>query len=167
MLERQKAVTARDEVEDNLFMHYACMYARMWGIFTCSVIRSMDACCARRQLLSRRWCLNVYPKPFSFRLLITWTHLSSSFRKSIYCHDNWPTRTPPTLWCISIFICNTYATQGKWFPHEDQKLRQLVDVSGDNIQWSSIAREIKTRNARQCRERWNCYLNPDLMVSKY
>ena len=43
---------------------------------------------------------------------------------------------------------------------EDNELRQYVELYGP-INWSFIASCMKTRNARQCRERWCQYLSPE------
>ncbi|OHS99489.1 Myb-like DNA-binding domain containing protein [Tritrichomonas foetus] len=44
---------------------------------------------------------------------------------------------------------------------EDQQLFALVQVFGEQ-KWRIIAKMMKNRNSRQCRERWNYYLNPKL-----
>ncbi|OHS97993.1 hypothetical protein TRFO_09164 [Tritrichomonas foetus] len=49
----------------------------------------------------------------------------------------------------------------KFTPEEDDKLLKLVQTHGSK-NWITIAQLMETRNPRQCRERWNNYLNPDL-----
>ncbi|KAH0791115.1 Myb-like DNA-binding domain containing protein [Histomonas meleagridis] len=44
---------------------------------------------------------------------------------------------------------------------EDQKLRQLVEEKGSHA-WHEIQELMPNRTARQCRERWNLYLSPDV-----
>lgn len=44
---------------------------------------------------------------------------------------------------------------------EDELLRRLVNEHGEN-NWGYIASLMKSRNARQCRERWRTYLRPSL-----
>ena len=44
---------------------------------------------------------------------------------------------------------------------EDKKLKELVKIYG--CSWTKISEEIKTKSARQCRNRWKLYLNPDLI----
>ena len=51
--------------------------------------------------------------------------------------------------------------KSKFTPEEDKKLLQLVQNSTD-VDWSYIASQLPNRNPRQCRERWQNYLNPDL-----
>ncbi|OHT01031.1 Myb-like DNA-binding domain containing protein [Tritrichomonas foetus] len=66
----------------------------------------------------------------------------------------------------------------KFTPEEDNHLLALVEKYGAK-DWASISQKMQTRNARQCRERWNNYVNPalrtepwtheedDLLESKY
>jgi hypothetical protein len=49
----------------------------------------------------------------------------------------------------------------KFSPEEDAKLLDLVQRYGAK-DWMKIANLMETRNARQCRERFKNYLNPDL-----
>ena len=49
----------------------------------------------------------------------------------------------------------------KLTPDEDQKLINLVMKYGSR-DWLYISQKMMTRNPRQCRERWNNYLNPNL-----
>jgi hypothetical protein len=44
---------------------------------------------------------------------------------------------------------------------EDDKLRRLVEALGTS-NWATISQLMGTKNARQCRERWYNYLDPDL-----
>jgi hypothetical protein len=53
--------------------------------------------------------------------------------------------------------------KNKWRPDEDQQLHALVDQYGTN--WNKIASFFPDRNARQCRNRWNNYVNPILDFS--
>ena len=61
-------------------------------------------------------------------------------------------------------LLNRYAPKiikVKFTPEEDEKLRRLVGDSVD-IDWAKIAAQLPNRNQRQCRERWQNYLNPTL-----
>jgi hypothetical protein len=49
----------------------------------------------------------------------------------------------------------------KFTPEEDTSLTHLVTSLGTS-NWKRIASLMGTRNARQCRERWNNYLDPEL-----
>lgn len=54
----------------------------------------------------------------------------------------------------------------KFLPQEDKRLVFLVNKHGTR-DWNIIADEMKTRNARQCRERWNYYLSPSVSTSAW
>ena len=47
----------------------------------------------------------------------------------------------------------------KFTHEEDEQLRRLVKVFGDNS-WSEVASCMPGRNKRQCKERWTNYLSP-------
>lgn len=51
--------------------------------------------------------------------------------------------------------------KGPWTPDEDAKVIRLVKLHG-NKKWSFIARQLKGRLGKQCRERWYNHLNPDI-----
>lgn len=51
--------------------------------------------------------------------------------------------------------------KSKFTPEEDKKLVELVNNSTD-VDWNKIAAQFTNRNPRQCRERWQNYLNPSL-----
>lgn len=46
-------------------------------------------------------------------------------------------------------------------PEEDARLRELISEKGDKS-WNIIASLLPNRTARQCRERWNLYLSPQV-----
>jgi hypothetical protein len=54
----------------------------------------------------------------------------------------------------------------KFTPEEDAMLIHLVSRFGTDA-WKKIARLMETRNGRQCRERYNNYLNPNLNQSPW
>jgi hypothetical protein len=49
----------------------------------------------------------------------------------------------------------------KFTPEEDSKLLELVAQLGPK-RWIEVSAQLGTRNPRQCRERYNNYLNPEL-----
>jgi hypothetical protein len=51
--------------------------------------------------------------------------------------------------------------KGPWTQEEDSKVVELVKLHG-NKKWSFIARQLKGRLGKQCRERWYNHLNPDI-----
>ena len=46
-------------------------------------------------------------------------------------------------------------------PEEDQKIRELVAEKGTRS-WPEITEQLPGRTTRQCRERWNLYLSPEV-----
>jgi hypothetical protein len=52
--------------------------------------------------------------------------------------------------------------KGTWGAEEDKRLAGLVHRYGDHEAWKHICLELGGRNTKQCRERWNNHLNPDL-----
>lgn len=56
--------------------------------------------------------------------------------------------------------------KGPWTPEEDEKVIRLVKLHG-NKKWSFIARQLKGRLGKQCRERWYNHLNPDINKSEW
>ncbi|XP_047167807.1 transcription factor MYB64-like [Vigna umbellata] len=51
--------------------------------------------------------------------------------------------------------------KGQWNKEEDRKLIRLVKQHGDK-KWSEIAEKLEGRVGKQCRERWNNHLRPDI-----
>lgn len=49
----------------------------------------------------------------------------------------------------------------KFTAEEDAELIQIVQKQGSKG-WAKIAKKLKTKSAKQCRERWTNYLNPTL-----
>ncbi|XP_058739451.1 transcription factor MYB118-like [Vicia villosa] len=52
-------------------------------------------------------------------------------------------------------------TKGQWSENEDRILVQLVNQFGSR-EWSQIAKFLSGRIGKQCRERWNNHLRPDI-----
>ena len=52
--------------------------------------------------------------------------------------------------------------RSKFTHEEDEKLKQLVENLG-NDDWVSISNKMSGRNPRQCRDRWNNYLSPNVV----
>ncbi|KAK7372075.1 hypothetical protein VNO80_05444 [Phaseolus coccineus] len=51
--------------------------------------------------------------------------------------------------------------KGQWNKEEDRKLIRLVKQHGDK-KWAEIAENLEGRVGKQCRERWNNHLRPDI-----
>jgi hypothetical protein len=56
--------------------------------------------------------------------------------------------------------------KAKFTPEEDARLREVVERCGTS-DWSVVAREMFDRKPRQCRERWNNYVNPVIVSSAW
>ena len=59
-----------------------------------------------------------------------------------------------------------YKPHNKWSKEEDNHLRILVEEFGEN-DWRHLAKKMEGRNSRQCRERWQYYLNPKLKQGEW
>eukprot|EP01043_Picozoa_sp_COSAG02_P007642 COSAG02_NODE_232_length_27935_cov_16.544511_12_plen_440_part_00 len=59
-------------------------------------------------------------------------------------------------------------SKGLWTKEEDDLLKKLVlESPGSRAEWSSIATRMKTRNSKQCRERWLNHLNPHIRKGEW
>ena len=58
------------------------------------------------------------------------------------------------------------APHSKFSNKEDETLKRLVEELGTE-KWTDIAEKLGTKNARQCRERWMNYLNPNINRQKF
>ncbi|KAG9353321.1 hypothetical protein JZ751_017898 [Albula glossodonta] len=56
--------------------------------------------------------------------------------------------------------------KGPWTKEEDEKVIELVNKYG-NKQWAMVAKHLKGRLGKQCRERWHNHLNPDVKKSSW
>jgi len=54
----------------------------------------------------------------------------------------------------------------KFSQEEDQLLTSLVQKYGTD-DWIKVSEEMENRNPRQCRERWNNYVNPSLQNDQW
>lgn len=61
---------------------------------------------------------------------------------------------------------NNQRRKCKFTPEEDCLLRALVCKFGVN-NWNTVANHMISRNARQCRERWNNYLSPNIRADPW
>ncbi|XP_056589836.1 v-myb avian myeloblastosis viral oncogene homolog-like 2a isoform X2 [Triplophysa dalaica] len=56
--------------------------------------------------------------------------------------------------------------KGSWTREEDEKLIKLVSLYGDK-NWSTIAKGLKSRRGKQCRERWHNHLDPSVIKTPW
>ena len=58
-------------------------------------------------------------------------------------------------------VINPSLIPTKWSKEEDEKIIEWVGKKGP-IQWTKLSKEIPGKSNKQCRERWNNYLNPNI-----
>jgi hypothetical protein len=56
--------------------------------------------------------------------------------------------------------------KSKFSPDEDARLLEIVSQTGCQ-DWLKVAAQLKGRNPRQCRERWNNYVNPSITTAPW
>lgn len=77
------------------------------------------------------------------------THFTSPVRSEYQCQQRWQKVLNPDL------------IKGPWTKEEDAKVIELVHKYGPK-RWSLIAKHLRGRLGKQCRERWHNHLNPDI-----
>ncbi|XP_052745259.1 myb-related protein A isoform X3 [Bicyclus anynana] len=80
-----------------------------------------------------------------------WEMISAQFtdRSDVQCQQRWTKVVNPEL------------VKGPWTKEEDEKVIELVSKYGPK-KWTLIARHLKGRIGKQCRERWHNHLNPSI-----
>uniref|UniRef100_A0AAY4EIV6 Uncharacterized protein n=1 Tax=Denticeps clupeoides TaxID=299321 RepID=A0AAY4EIV6_9TELE len=66
-------------------------------------------------------------------------------------------------WCK---VLDPDLVKGPWTKEEDEKVIELVNQYG-NKQWAMVAKHLKGRLGKQCRERWHNHLNPNVKKSSW
>jgi myb proto-oncogene protein len=75
-------------------------------------------------------------------------------RSDVQCQQRWTKVVNPEL------------VKGPWTKEEDEKVIELVNKYGAK-KWTLIARHLKGRIGKQCRERWHNHLNPKIKKSAW
>ncbi|KAM4687550.1 myb-related protein A [Discoglossus pictus] len=85
-----------------------------------------------------------------------WGLVASHFpnRSDVQCQHRWQKVLNPEL------------IKGPWTKEEDQRVIELVHKYGPK-RWSLIAKHLKGRIGKQCRERWHNHLNPEVKKSSW
>ncbi|KAK9538289.1 hypothetical protein VZT92_003473 [Zoarces viviparus] len=86
-----------------------------------------------------------------------WSSVSLHFkgqRTEVQCQRRWQHIKHPEL------------VKGPWTKEEDERVLKLVQTFGVK-RWSLIAKQLLTRNGKQCRERWHNHLNPTVKKSSW
>ncbi|XP_038606284.1 LOW QUALITY PROTEIN: myb-related protein B [Tachyglossus aculeatus] len=83
-----------------------------------------------------------------------WKFLASHFpnRSDQQCQYRW------------LRVLNPDLVKGPWTKEEDEKVIELVKKHGTK-QWTLIAKHLRGRLGKQCRERWHNHLNPEVKKS--
>ncbi|XP_025991710.1 myb-related protein A isoform X2 [Solenopsis invicta] len=82
---------------------------------------------------------------------LRWDIIAGQFpdRSDVQCQQRWAKVVNPEL------------VKGPWTKEEDEKVVELVGRYGPK-KWTLIARHLRGRIGKQCRERWHNHLNPEI-----
>lgn len=82
---------------------------------------------------------------------LRWDSVAANFpdRSDVQCQQRW------------VKVVNPELVKGPWTKEEDEKVVELVERYGPK-KWTLIARHLKGRIGKQCRERWHNHLNPGI-----
>ncbi|XP_077499540.1 myb-related protein A-like isoform X3 [Amblyomma americanum] len=85
-----------------------------------------------------------------------WAAIAQCFpdRSDVQCQQRWHKVLNPDL------------VKGSWSKEEDEKVVELVKKYGPK-KWTLIAKHLKGRIGKQCRERWHNHLNPAIKKSAW
>ncbi|KAL1512837.1 hypothetical protein ABEB36_002356 [Hypothenemus hampei] len=85
-----------------------------------------------------------------------WDLIAEHFkdRSDVQCQQRWTKVVNPEL------------VKGPWTKEEDEKVIELVNKFGAK-KWTLIARNLRGRIGKQCRERWHNHLNPKIKKSAW
>uniref|UniRef100_G1PV66 MYB proto-oncogene like 2 n=1 Tax=Myotis lucifugus TaxID=59463 RepID=G1PV66_MYOLU len=78
--------------------------------------------------------------------------------------SHFPNRTDQQCQYRWLRVLNPDLVKGPWTKEEDEKVIELVKKYGTK-QWTLIAKHLKGRLGKQCRERWHNHLNPEVKKS--
>ncbi|XP_036940175.1 myb-related protein B-like isoform X4 [Acanthopagrus latus] len=81
-------------------------------------------------------------------------HFKQGQRSDVECQRRWQQVKNPEL------------VKGPWTQEEDERVIDLVQKYGVK-RWSLIAKHLRSRNGKQCRERWHNHLNPTVKKSNW
>ncbi|XP_067930138.1 transcriptional activator Myb-like isoform X1 [Watersipora subatra] len=87
---------------------------------------------------------------------VDWRKISENFcaRNAGQCQNRWDNHLDPGI------------VKGPWTKEEDEMVTNLVSEYGAK-RWTLIARHLKGRTGKQCRERWHNHLNPEINKSAW
>ncbi|XP_061487531.1 myb-related protein B isoform X2 [Rhineura floridana] len=109
------------------------------------------------------------------RFKVKWSREEDELLNSLvtqFGHDwkflasHFPNRTEQQCQYRWLRVLNPVLVKGPWTKQEDQKVTELVKKYGTK-QWTLIAKHLKGRLGKQCRERWHNHLNPEVKKSSW
>lgn len=110
------------------------------------------------------------------KVKVKWTHEEDEKLKALvqklgttdwkYIGSYMPTHTEHQCQHRWFKVLDPELIKGAWTKEEDEKVIELVNRYG-NKQWAIVARHLKGRLGKQCRERWHNHLNPNVKKSSW
>ncbi|XP_019340180.1 myb-related protein B isoform X3 [Alligator mississippiensis] len=116
------------------------------------------------------------PEQRENRCKVKWTHEEDERLKALvkqfgqtdwkFLASHFPNRSDQQCQYRWLRVLNPDLVKGPWTKEEDQKVIELVKKYGTK-QWTQIAKHLKGRLGKQCRERWHNHLNPEVKKSSW
>ncbi|KAG9473901.1 myb-related protein B isoform X2 [Eleutherodactylus coqui] len=110
------------------------------------------------------------------RVKVKWTHEEDETLRALvkkYGQGEWkhiaslmPTRTEQQCQHRWHRVLHPDRVKGPWTKEEDEKVIELVKKYGTK-HWTLIAKQLRGRLGKQCRERWHNHLNPEVKKSSW
>ncbi|XP_044118944.1 myb-related protein B isoform X2 [Neovison vison] len=114
------------------------------------------------------------PEQRDSKCKVKWTHEEDEQLRTLvrqfgqqdwkFLASHFPNRTDQQCQYRWLRVLNPDLVKGPWTKEEDQKVIELVKKYGTK-QWTLIAKHLKGRLGKQCRERWHNHLNPEVKKS--
>ncbi|XP_042550711.1 myb-related protein B isoform X1 [Dipodomys spectabilis] len=105
---------------------------------------------------------------------VKWTHEEDEQLRALvrqfgqqdwkFLASHFPNRTDQQCQYRWLRVLNPDLVKGPWTKEEDEKVIELVKKYGTK-HWTLIAKHLKGRLGKQCRERWHNHLNPEVKKS--
>ncbi|XP_036758120.2 myb-related protein B isoform X2 [Manis pentadactyla] len=114
------------------------------------------------------------PEQRDSKCKVKWTHEEDEQLRTLvrqfgqqdwkFLASHFPNRTDQQCQYRWLRVLNPDLVKGPWTKEEDQKVIELVKKYGTK-HWTLIAKNLKGRLGKQCRERWHNHLNPEVKKS--
>ncbi|XP_059563011.1 myb-related protein B [Myotis daubentonii] len=114
------------------------------------------------------------PEQRDSKCKVKWTHEEDEQLRTLvrqfgqqdwkFLASHFPNRTDQQCQYRWLRVLNPDLVKGPWTKEEDEKVIELVKKYGTK-QWTLIAKHLKGRLGKQCRERWHNHLNPEVKKS--